>query len=115
MRPFYEPNDPKEGYVYILHTANDIGGRHPTKIGFCHYRKGEHPRVTVDKRLDDIQRHHWEMFGSFNSLYIHDANVVEHIIHCKYEKYRIRGEWFNLTFKQILNIKKYIRTQQEEW
>ena len=117
MRPFYEPNDPKEGYVYVFYAGTKVPDnvRRPTKIGFCHYKRRESPNATVGKRYRDIQRHHWESLYPFHSLYIYDANMVEYAIHCKYEKYRIRGEWFNLTFKQILNIKKYLKTLEEEF
>jgi hypothetical protein len=116
MRPFHEPLNPKEGYVYVFYAGSGLSDteRRPTKIGFCHYKRGEKPWITVDKRLRDIQRHHWEILLPFHSLYIHDANMIENEIHLKYEKYRIRGEWFNLTYKQICNIKKYLKSIEED-
>ena len=113
MRNFPMPHDPRPGYVYILYVANSGKGPRPTKIGFCHLRHGEPGWVTVDRRFGDIQRHHWEVLRPWNSVALAAANVDEYHVHCRYEKYRIRGEWFNLTFRQIKNIKKYLNSQLE--
>ena len=116
MRNFSEPHDPHSGYVYIFHVHRSDSSYPykeptPTKIGFCHWRQGEPGWVTVDRRLRDIQRHHWEYLLPWNSKALDAANLEEYIIHCKYKKYRIKGEWFNLTFRQIKNIKKYLNSQ----
>jgi len=113
---FIEPNNPYPGYVYAFRVASN--GPHlgpiPTKIGFCHYKSGDNRHAVTDRRLADIKRHHWEnIYKVFCSDEIYDANVVEHIIHCKYKKYRIKGEWFNLTYRQVKNIRKYLKKHEE--
>ena len=109
-----EPNDPYPGYVYIFYVAGfNPKEPRPTKIGFCHYRHNESPNETVVRRLKDIERHHWQSFVYRFSKALCCANVEEYFVHRKYEKYRIRGEWFNLTFRQIENIRKYLDSQYE--
>ncbi len=109
-----EPNNPYPGYVYIFYVAgSDHKEPRPTKIGFCHYRHNESPNETVERRIRDLQKHHWKSFVYRFSKALCCANVEEYFVHRKYEKYRIRGEWFNLTFRQIENIRKYLDSQYE--
>ncbi len=107
----FEPINPYEGYVYIFRVSNlesDLNSL-PTKIGFCHYKSGRNGHEITDNRLADIQRHHWEkLYKVFCSEWINDANIAEYEIHRKYEKFRIKGEWFNLTYNQVKNIKKLL-------
>ena len=110
------PTWPKPGYVYLFWPsgAGLIGKeRRPTKIGFCNLRHGESGNETVLRRYYDIQRHHWQGLVYRFSKTLLSANDAEYEIHCKYEKYRMQGEWFNLTPKQIQNIMKYLNSQTE--
>jgi hypothetical protein len=100
---------PYPGYVYIFSAwdQKDEKGRSPTKIGFCHEKLGDKESV-IFKRLNDIQRYHWlDLYIEYISEGKIDANVIENDIHRKYKDFNIRGEWFNLTNRQIKNIIKY--------
>jgi hypothetical protein len=102
--------NPYPGFVYIFSVwdEKDEKTRRPTKIGFCH-EKPRWGRDVVYKRLNEIQRHHWnELCIDYISKEKIAANEIENDIHIKYIDFNIRGEWFNLTDRQIKNIVKYI-------
>ena len=109
-----QPFNPYPGYVYAFRViSGSYEDRAPTKIGFCHTKDGHDKDDVSYKRLADIQRHHFEeLYRPFCSDEIFDANCVEYEIHCKYEKYRIKGEWFNLTLRQLKNIQKYLKQKE---
>ena len=100
---------PYPGFVYIFSAwdKRDEKTRRPTKIGFCHERS--EGKDVVYKRLNEIQRHHWnELYIDYISKGKIAANEIENDIHRKYINFNIRGEWFILTDRQIKNIVKYI-------
>ena len=113
-RKFVEPSTPYDGYLYVFSVELVSSARlerRPAKIGFCHHKIGLTASEVVLKRYDDINRHHWQRLWPIWSEYIDNANIVEYELHRKYEKYRLKGEWFNLTYQQIKNIKKFFQTQ----
>lgn len=111
-----EPMWPYPGYVYAFRVYSNESNfvRLPTKIGFCHYKPGQNKHDITNRRIADIKRHHWqELYKVFCSNEIFDANIVEYEIHRKYEKFKIKGEWFNLTYRQVKNIEKYLKQYED--
>ena len=103
--------NPYPGYVYVISAPNssDEETRMPTKIGFCHEKGNREPWLTVYERKVNIERNHWQdLFIEVISPFTLFANEIENDLHVKYKKYKLKGEWFNLTEKQIKNIKKYL-------
>lgn len=78
-------------YVYIIQAERDV-----FKIGISHDYK---------ERLNDLKTNHYKQltivgFSSFNDREI--AQKAEKIIHRKFRKQRIRGEWFKISLKELL-------------
>jgi len=124
-----------EGFVYLCHseingssgwTAWDAGKvSEPCKIGLIHgytnkkikYRilSPNNTLWEVSKRINTLQ------IGNSNNLEIRiisglsdDVYNLENYIQKKYKKYHIRGEWYNLSSRQVQNIGKLIESLTEE-
>jgi|APGre2960657404_1045060.scaffolds.fasta_scaffold201912_2 hypothetical protein len=123
-----------EGFVYLCHSEiNGFGwtpwhaGKvsEPCKIGLIRgytekkikYRilSPNNTLWEVSKRISTLQ------IGNPNNLEIRiisglsdDVYNLENYIQKKYKKYHIRGEWYNLSSKQVQNIGKLMETLTEE-
>jgi hypothetical protein len=125
------------GFVYVCHSEESGSGwtdwdrgkvSEPFKIGiiqaytissstgfFNSFTNQADVLFKVQKRINVLQ------IGNSNYLQIrlvsgmsNNVYVVENNIQKKYKKYHIRGEWYNLSSKQVQNIGKLMETLTEE-
>jgi hypothetical protein len=79
------------GQIYIIGSEC---GTYPYKIGLS--------KSGVKQRIDSMQTSHWATLKVFfESSAIPQVETVEKLLHKKYSKKRIRGEWFRLTKRDI--------------
>jgi len=115
------------GFVYLCHSEESGSGwtdwdrgkvSEPCKIGIIQaytissstglfFTNQDSVLFKVQKRINVLQ------IGNSNYLSIrlvsgmsNDVYVVENYIQKKYKKYHIRGEWYNLSSRQVQNISK---------
>jgi len=83
------------GVVYVI--GPDITGT-PYKIGIT-------SGSNTDKRKRALQTSHWlELKEVWKSKVLLRADLIERKIHKHFEKKRVRGEWFNISRKDIKTI-----------
>lgn len=88
------------GFVYLINC-----------IGFPYYKIGHTKRRTPNKRLEEMQTNMPFELGFVYLAKIKNVFWVEKKLHKEYEHYRKRGEWFQLTEKQVSDIKNYLRNE----
>ena len=88
------------GTVYVI--GPDIPGT-PYKIGIT---SGSDTR----KRKSSLQTAHWmDLKEVWKSDLLDRADIIETKLHKHFKKKLVRGEWFNLTKNDIINIPKLIK------
>lgn len=87
------------GTIYII--GPDIPGT-PYKIGIT-------SGSTTDKRKTSLQTAHWMTLKLvWKSNLLHRADIVEKKLHKHFENKWVRGEWFNITRDDIIDIPNLI-------
>ena len=76
----------------------------PTKIGYC--KLG-----SIRQRLEDIGKHHYRSLYVAYAEKIDDAKAIELIMHLRYKKDNINGEWFNLSEYQVRDAIRFLNTE----
>lgn len=114
------------GYVYILRLdsawcrgwkTSDAAA--PTKFGMCRYNykkekeSGISPRFTaahaVYARAKSIEQNHWQkLYVHAHTQFLMDAAALELKLKERYKKFHLRGEWFNLTPRQVQNAERFL-------
>lgn len=85
----------KSGYIYVI-------------------KSGKQKRYKIGKSYDSFKRNKQLQTGSGNILniicmfYFENIDITEKIIHEKFRKYRIHGEWFKFTDDVLKNCTNYI-------
>ena len=77
--------DHKEGFVYLIHC-----------VGFPYYKIGL-SQQSPKKRLDILQQGSPFRLKLVLSIEIHEIYLAESILHSKFDKSKVRREWFNFT------------------
>lgn len=112
-------DNPVDGYIYCCSVIRDIPltARRPVKIGYVKSSSSRWPDgrpdrwIGLTKRLQALQSGAYEElnFVAASEEFV-GVNIVEEHLHAKYRRYHIRGEWFNLTWRQVCVIKKILKT-----
>ena len=76
----------------------------PTKIGYC--KLG-----SIRQRLEDIGKHHYRNLYVAYAEKVDYAKAVEFIMHLRYKKDNINGEWFNLSEYQVRDAIRFLNTE----
>jgi hypothetical protein len=88
----------RRGYIYVIGSEC---GKYPYKIGLS--------KSPPARRLNDLQTSHWaNLKVYYESPQISYIELVEKALHDKFRKKHVRGEWFNLTKRDITYIAKNI-------
>lgn len=86
------------GYIYVIGSEC---GKYPYKIGLS--------KSPPARRLNDLQTSHWANLKIYyESPQVSYIELVEKALHDKFKKKRVRGEWFNLTKRDITYIENNI-------
>lgn len=91
-----EENLDKSGFVYII------------KIQTGEFKIGK--SINVEKRIKEIDTSTPHELELVHAIISDNANNAEKLLHKKYEKSRIKGEWFNLSsndIDELLVIEKF--------
>lgn len=95
--PKVDQADDKSGFVYLIHTI------HGVKIGRTKRLKYRFNELGVKMPFDIIHAEYYEV-----SDYISEETNM----HRKYSDLRINGEWFNLSRKDIVDIRNYFNQER---
>jgi hypothetical protein len=91
------------GTVYII--GSDIAGT-PYKIGITSGKN-------IDQRKSALQTSHWiELKLVWKSDVLKQVNHIERALHKYFESCWVRGEWFNISRKDIKDMPKIIEQLQ---
>jgi hypothetical protein len=98
------------GVVYLIREFiseeknSQMSEKIATKIGYC--KLG-----SIAQRLEDINKYHYRNLYIAYAEKVDDAKAVEFIMHLRYKKDNINGEWFNLSEYQIKDAIRFLSTE----
>ena len=115
-RPWLADNSNSSGVVYLIREFiseeknSQMSAKIATKIGYC--KLG-----SIAKRLEDINKHHYRNLYVAYAEKVDDALAVEFVMHLRYKKDNINGEWFNLSEYQIKDAIRFLSTEnvKSDW
>jgi len=99
------------GVVYLFREFiseeknSQLSEKIATKIGYC--KLG-----SIDQRLEDINKHHYRNLYIAYAQKVDDAKALELVMHLRYKKDNISGEWFNLSEYQIRDAIRFLNTEK---
>lgn len=91
-----QPKDREQGYVYLFECGKKY------KVGFS---------KDISRRIKDLDHRPFKVKLVAKSKPTTNALFYEQRLHKILEEYRINGEWYNLTEKQVYNLKKIIEEE----
>ena len=97
-------------FISVKHNSN-YNKKIPTKIGYCKFG-------AIHQRYEDISRHHYKQLYVAHAQKVNDVVNLEFIVHLRYKKDNINGEWFNLSEYQIKDAIRFIdvdTVRYNEW
>jgi len=114
--------EPVAGYVYVLRVDSAwcrgwkvSSAAAPTKFGMCRYHPSHNkaPLKAAERvvyaRARDIEQNHWQkLYVHTYSSFLGNAAEVEFKLKERYKRFHLRGEWFNLTPRQVQNAERYL-------
>jgi hypothetical protein len=84
-----------KGKIYVI----GVDEKNPLKIGIC-------TGSTIDKRMAALQTSHWlELKILYESPIINDPRGIEKRLHTLYKDKKVKGEWFDIRYSELENIK----------
>ena len=93
----------KKGYyIYVIRH----GDTNMYKIGIS--------KLTIQTRISAIQSGNPIKLNCIQQIYTPNASIIEKKIHNIFSKNKIRGEWFELSDKNLLKIKQIINNIDKE-
>jgi len=98
------------GIVYLIREFiseeknSQMSEKIATKIGYC--KLG-----AITQRLEDINKHHYRNLYVAYAEKVEDAKAIEFIMHLRYKKDNINGEWFNLSEYQIRDAIRFLSAE----
>jgi hypothetical protein len=82
-------------YIYFIYEYVESQMHLPVKIGETYY---PHQRIVQLQTGNYRPLRYYKLLACPNKV---DAQKIEEFLHEFYSDYRLRGEWFNLTMKEI--------------
>ena len=90
------------GKIYVI----GVDENNPLKIGIC-------TGSTIDKRVTALQTSHWlELKVLYESPIINNPRDIEKHLHTLYKDKKVKGEWFDIRFSELENIKLIVESSE---
>ena len=93
---------PENGYVYLVHCV----GTDFYKIGIS--------KISYEARLSTMQSGCPYELRLLKTAHSTRYKEVEKILHSKFRKFRVRGEWFVFSQEQMEEIQSYVESNAQE-
>lgn len=110
---------PKTEMLSWYNYENKEGKKHKVLNKGCVYlvKLDKHYKIGISKKPKDRLKEFTLLPYELEDVIIKEVNNYERVeeeLHTKYKDFRVRGEWFELSLKQVEEIKQYLESLAKE-